>query len=99
MKILRYELKPHAEVGIVEMPRDAKLLYFGTQVMGRVGEERVFVWALVDPNAPLVCRRLEAYRTGHELPSLAGDRFVGSVQFKTHSHTLHIFDFGEAGLL
>lgn len=73
---------------IVSMPRGAQVL--------SVGQQRdVVVWALVEPDAPLVQRRFGLRTTGAEVP---GGTFLGTLQFREHPpypFVWHIFDEGE----
>lgn len=56
------------------------------------------IWVLVDPEMPLVTRRMLVLGTGHEIALDARehlDRFVGTVQSDDGSLVWHVFDGGE----
>lgn len=84
----------HGPGSTVTMPAGAEIVSVGTQ-----GVE-VFVWALVDPDAPKVGRRLGFFATGSPLPE--GWVHVGTAHVPGPNPTLegsnyvwHVFEEGE----
>ncbi len=74
----------------LKMPKGAKLLSVQTQR----GEPQL--WALVDPAAPMVERRLATVGTGHDMGRKVDDaEFVGTFQLHCGTLVFHLFDFGE----
>lgn len=53
------------------------------------------VWALVDPTAELVERRLRVFGTGHPVDVGGGCPFVGTFQLHGGALVFHVFDQGE----
>jgi hypothetical protein len=75
---------------ILEMPQAARLLSVQEQFGAPV------VWALVDPDATKVMRRLTLCPTGAPLPcEVEGFAFVGTFQIEGGSLVFHLFDAGE----
>lgn len=62
--VWKYELDTDT---ILELPGDAKVLHVAAQ-SGPFGENRVCLWAEVDPSGPLRRRRFFVRGTGHPLP-------------------------------
>lgn len=86
MKIFKYEIQ-HSRP--VVMPKGAVVLSAGQQA------DKLFVWAMVDPDAPLEQRSIAAFYTGDDVagqPHLLYQRFLGTVH--THGGALvhHIFE-------
>lgn len=88
MRIHKYPLRI-ADEPAVTMPRGARLLAVQVQ------HGRPCVWALVDPDAPLVTRRLALRGTGHPAEGLAMAPFVGTFQLEGGAFVGHLFDLGE----
>lgn len=83
-KIFKYQV---SELGRpVMMPSGAHILSAGMQ------NDSVFVWAIVNPDYPLVKRRIRVYATGEELGYHTG-KFVGTVFLDWLVY--HVFDQGE----
>lgn len=87
--IWKFELT-RTEVGtdvspVVEMPRDARILFVGAQ------HGVVTAWALVDPDVPKVRRAFEVVGTGHPVPNNVRD-FLGSVIMHGGALVLHVFE-------
>lgn len=75
---------------VIEMPSGSSLLSVQLQ------HEHPQLWALVDPSAPLVQRRLALYGTGHDIPSTTKTgMFVGTFQVRCGLLVFHLFDLGE----
>jgi hypothetical protein len=89
--VYKYELRPWSI--FLDMPRGARLLHVGAPDH-RTG----YVWALVDPEAPKVTRKVFAQPTGVPLPR-AGDgaAYVGTFKVDEGDGWLifHVFDGGE----
>lgn len=73
----------------VSMPKGARILSLKTQ------RGRPCIWALVDPQAPVVQRRLAVYGTGFDVPAEPG-RFVDTFLMEHDNFVFHLFDCGEA---
>lgn len=52
------------------------------------------LWAVVDPSAPPVLRRIVCYTTGQQLPSNPGI-FLGTILLDGATFVLHAYDQGE----
>jgi hypothetical protein len=85
VKIYKYKIEDQETA---MMPRDAKLLHVGFQ------HSHVTVWALVDPEAPLVERQMAVFGTGWEISEKDAERYVGTVQVP-YGLVWHVFDLGE----
>lgn len=75
---------------VVTMPRFAKILYVAYQ------GPTLCIWALVDPDALPVKRRILVAGTGHARDDLAHADYVGTILLNQDSLVFHIFDGGEA---
>lgn len=100
----------HPDGFLVEMPKGARLLTLALQsgppheaqrhypdpsalAWGAAGPR---VWALVDPDAPRVKRRLATIGTGQPLPDDADEwAYVGSFQMRGGALVFHLLDAGE----
>ncbi len=82
--IWKYELQMKDQQTI-EMPKGAELLsvqvQFGIPVL----------WALVNPDAELVSRRIGTHGTGHSIQH--GGRFIGTYQVCNGELVFHVFEF------
>lgn len=67
MKIYKYPLKP-----VLQIPEGAKILAVQLQF------DSPKLWALVDPEKPLVDRHIKVFGTGHEIPD--GLKYIGTFQ-------------------
>lgn len=75
------------DVQTVEMPDEADILTI--QVQG----DAPYIWAMVNPDAPLNPRKIRIYGTGHPVdPNLSAERYIGTFQLKNGSLVLHVFD-------
>lgn len=83
-KIFKYKL-PVEDLATVEMPQGAEILSVGTQ-----GPAELFVWALVDPEAPVGLQYFNIRGTGHDADGDLG-RFVGSVTMSI-GLVFHVFE-------
>jgi hypothetical protein len=83
---------------LIDMPQGAEILSVGEQY------DTLTMWAMVDPEAPMVRRHVAVHGTGigfdhEELAGMTGCEepwFVGSVLMHSGAVVLHVFDFGEA---
>lgn len=75
----------------VEMPQGAEILLGGNQ--RPVNITSLEVWALVDPDAPLVRRKFAIHGTGH--PVTEGGTHIGSIITAGGALVWHVFDHGE----
>lgn len=71
----------------VLMPKGAVLLHVAEQ-----GGGQLYVWAHVDPAAPLVPRRIITIDTGHPAPDIGQFDHVGTVLLHGGRIVLHVFD-------
>lgn len=78
---------------VIKMPVGAKVLSVAER--GEFGN-RLDVWALVDPDAPMQDRRFRVVGTGHPFPDADECRFVGTVQTRV-GLVWHLFE-AEAGV-
>jgi len=76
----------------LEMQEGARLLKFDWQKSADGEYNRTFVWALVDPTAPLVTRRLAILATG--TPMTQPGIYVGTILDDDRRHVWHLFDKG-----
>lgn len=74
----------------IEMPTGSRLL----SVQSQLGAPQL--WALVDPTAPKVNRKLRLYGTGHTVTD--GNGYVGTFQLQSGHLVFHLFDDGESPL-
>jgi hypothetical protein len=74
----------------LRMPRGARLLTVQVQA------EDVCLWALVDPEAPMVTRTIRVFGTGHTVKLAATDAYIGTFQLSGGALVFHAFDGGEA---
>ena len=84
MKIYKYEIpvpESDAHGSDVTMPAAARILTVAAQ------GDRIYVWAAVDPGAPLEARRFWIHGTGHDMSISAraypflGTVFLGAMVF------------------
>ncbi len=69
----------------LQLPAESVILNLQTQ--GNIPH----LWAKVDPEAPLVYRRIFMCGTGHEVPETAG-AFIGSFTQYSENFVFHVFD-------
>lgn len=69
------------------LPKGAEILHVGE------GHGDLYVWAIVDPSAPIVPRKIEVLGTGWNLGE-AEVEFLGTVQM-ANGLVWHLFDHGE----
>ena len=74
----------------IEMPRGAEILTI--QLQGEIPT----VWAMVDPDAPKVRRKIVILGTGHVVASWPPDRRYKYINtFQVGPFVFHLFDTGE----
>jgi len=88
MTIYKFAVPISDDITIV-MPAGARLLSVQTQ------HGAPSLWAMVDPSAPSVRRRLALRGTGHNADSLSLAPFVGTFQTEGGAFVGHLFDLGE----
>jgi hypothetical protein len=71
-----------------QMPLGAKLLHVDSQP--KAGGEGVFVWAEVDPAAPLVRQQIGYFATGEDLPEDA--EYVGTAVTPGGAFVWHVYE-------
>jgi len=84
MTIHKYSLTIN-DTQTVQMPTGARLLSVQMQA------DQPRVWAMVDPDAPMVARRLRVVGTGGEAVGV----YVGTFQIHGGLRVFHLFDLGE----
>lgn len=80
---------PMADAPRVSMPRGAEVLT--VQVQGGPTPEQVFLWARVNPDAPMEERPFRVSGTGHALGEGVG-RYVGTFQLHAGLLVFHVFE-------
>lgn len=83
--IWKFPLEPLADVVIVDMPRDARVISCAEQ------HGTVCVWAAVDSDAPMERRGFHVVGTGHPIPERYGAR-VGMVVAADGNLIWHIWE-------
>ena len=78
-----------ADVAVAEMPKGARLLRAGIQ------NDTFCVWALVDPEAPKVERRVRIAGTGHPIAADLTEVYVNTFEMHGGALVFHVFDLGE----
>lgn len=86
----------------VEMPEGAEVLCVAPQDLASIlgpmfaAGDSVFMWALVDPDAPPTTRPFFLVGTGHALPNFANLRHLGTFQLQAGALVFHLFEPLEA---
>jgi DNA-directed RNA polymerase subunit RPC12/RpoP len=83
-KIFKYPLAIDDEIEI-SMPEGSEILAVHTQM------ERPCIWAIVDPDAPLITRRLCIRGTGHTFKGNEG-KYIGTCQVDNEFLVFHVFE-------
>ena len=78
--------------GVVMMPKGAK------PISAREQGDALCVWAIVDPEAPKVSRRVYIIGTGHEGANYGDLPFLGTALLMGGRLVIHVFDGGEMPL-
>ena len=86
--VYKYEL-PFGDTADVMMPDGARVLHVGTQ------GEVVFMWALVDPEAPEVLRQFYVRGTGHPMGAAEGLEHLGTFMLMDGIFVGHVFGVRE----
>jgi len=84
--IWKFEVRPKT---MTQLPEGAEILSAASQ------GDSIFIWAVVDPEAPKSGRLVNVYGTGHDIPDYPG-KFIGTVMLYGGSLVFHIFDAGPA---
>lgn len=74
----------------VEMPRGAVILTASAQY-----DSTIQVWARVDPDAPMVKRRVRVVGTGHDASDTIDMAYVGTAKMARDALIFHVFVGGE----
>ena len=88
------------QTGIM-MPRGAEILKVDASDSDRndypiTQLQNGYIWAIVDPDAPKVLRKIDVRGTGYGLSdSLGKHNYIGSVQIVSGTLVYHFFDLGE----
>ena len=73
----------------IVMPKGAELLHVDTQGAS------LCIWALVDPDASKMRRRIYVRGTGHHLEEAENAKYVNTFQTNGGMFVWHVFDGGE----
>lgn len=73
---------------IIEMPDGAQPLHVDVQ------HGQVCIWAVVDPERPMVRRRIRVIGTGLDASDVEHIAYIGSVLLLNGTFVFHIFDAG-----
>lgn len=84
MIVYKYELPTDDRVELA-LPQGAELLTVGVQ------DDKLMLWARIDPSEPTVHRRFRVAGTGH--PAATGT-YVGTAMLYNGRLVLHVFDLG-----
>jgi len=85
MNIFKYGLPMSYKEDVVLMPEGAKILSVDQQ------NDTPYLWALVNPSAPLKAKRFNVYGTGHVVPLNPGV-FIGTVLLMDGALVVHVFE-------
>lgn len=77
----------------IELPSGAEILDIATQRGVDIGS--IYLWALVDPDAPMEIRRFIVRGTGHVVPDGA-PKHVATIQTDGGAFVWHVFTDGPA---
>lgn len=83
--VWKYSL-PCAGVNRLLLPTGAQVLHVASQ------NDDLCLWVQVDPERSVVWRTFHVVGTGHDLPSDAVLRFVGTAMLFAGSLVLHVFE-------
>lgn len=96
MNIYKYKLDPDSikhtllnEVLDIDMPIGSEIL------TAQVQKEDPVLWALVDPNAPVVKRRIYIVTTGQDKGVAEPGKYIATIQIMRGNIVIHLFDGGE----
>lgn len=87
MKIFKYPIDIDDTI-TVRMHKDARILHVDTQ------DGEPMLWAMIDPEMPLVDRVLYIRGTGHELGEARHANYIGTFQMAGGRLVWHVFDSG-----
>lgn len=82
-KVFKYELR--GPVDTVEMPSGADVVHVGLK------GDKVCLWAVVDPDAPVVRRRFEGFTTGMTIENPGALTHLATLVHED-GHVDHIFE-------
>lgn len=88
MQIWKYPLALIDSPQLVEMPEGARILSVQEQ------QNRICVWALVDPEAKKVSRKFHIFGTGNQLDASGVEwfQFLGTVVMSLGVFVWHVFE-------
>lgn len=98
-KIYKYEVPEPScftQVSMFGVPKGTKVLCVGTQLVGTGDrqDERIYLWAEVDPHGPPVdALRLVIVATGEKVPLNAV--YLGTVHFTTCRLVFHLYQLND----
>jgi hypothetical protein len=87
MKIYKYEISPPNPNGdsFASIPEGGEILSAGVQ------GDNIFLWAAVDPSAPMSRRNIRVYGTGWEVDGAPGT-FINTVFMHGGTLVFHVFE-------
>lgn len=89
LTVWKFQLQAAPDVQRIQMPAGARLLSAGEQ------DNTLCIWALVDPEQPMVERHIRIAGTGHPLGAVnPGTAYVGRAEFADGALQVHVFDLG-----
>lgn len=83
-----YKYPINLDAPVVSLPKDSLILLFAEQ------DNKLFLWAEVDPEKDRVMCVFKVYGTGHKLKDNPGE-YVGSVVCRSQSFVWHLYFEGE----
>lgn len=84
-RVFKYSVE-WGDIAHVDMPEDAQILT--AQLQG--SSEKLVVWALVNPGAPLQSRTFRIAGTGHRITETVA--YISTVQLFDGSAVFHVFE-------
>lgn len=84
-RIYKYPV-PLNDDSAIDMPEGAQVLTVQMQ------HEQVWIWALVDPDAPMVTRRFHIVGTGHPIEHPDTLTYIGTFQVSGGMLASHLFE-------
>jgi hypothetical protein len=82
-EIWKYRLSQNAAF---DMPQGAKVLSAKSQY------NQLYIWALVDPDAPKEKRFFQVHGTGHRINNSENLKYVGTALIENDSLVFHVFE-------
>lgn len=84
--VYKYEIPISDTIVEVELPEHHE--YCDIQAQG----DRIFIWCMVDINAPLITKRFKVFGTGHPIDNAEDYYFIKTVQLNMSPLVFHVFE-------